>query len=67
MTSQDKQRVLDLCQRIMVEENYSQMIRLVQELNDVFDATERQRRPAPRAWITSPQAKTNSDNPSRGD
>ena len=46
MTSEDKQRMLELCQRIMVEEKYGQMIRLVRELNDIFDGNERQPKPA---------------------
>jgi len=45
MTSEDKQRMLELCQRIMVEEKYGQMIRLVRELNDIFDGNERQPKP----------------------
>ena len=55
MTSQEKQRMLELCQQIMVEEDHGRMIRLVQELNDIFDAKEmRLRQPIGKASINSP-------------
>ena len=49
MTSQEKQRMLELCRRIMVEEDHDRMIGLVRELNALLDVRGNQFRPAPPA------------------
>jgi hypothetical protein len=45
MTNEERQRMVELCQQIAVEENYYKMIELVRELNAVIEAEEKRLRP----------------------
>jgi hypothetical protein len=45
MTNEERQRMVDLCQHIAVEEDYCKMIELVRQLNAVIEAKEKRLRP----------------------
>jgi hypothetical protein len=54
MTNEERQRMLELCQQIAVEEDYCRMIGLVGELNDVIEAEEKRLRPQSTSARQSP-------------
>ena len=45
MTNEERQRMVELCRQIAVEEDSCEMIELVRELNDVLEAKEKRLRP----------------------
>ena len=44
MTNEERQRMVELCRQIAVEEDSCEMIELVRELNDVLEAKEKRLR-----------------------
>lgn len=54
MTNEERQRMVELCQEIAVEEDYCKMIQLVHELNLLIEAKEKRLGPQTASTPQSP-------------